>query len=72
VPLLSSIILKQRARKVKPKRKGKNECEMVISVRRRYLYLGKHRVTTVMDVISIHVPSIECVASRTVRHAPVI
>jgi hypothetical protein len=33
VPLLSSIVREQGARKVNPKQKGKEECEMIISAR---------------------------------------
>jgi hypothetical protein len=33
VPLLSSIVCEQGARKVNPKQKGKEKCEMVISAR---------------------------------------
>jgi hypothetical protein len=35
MPLLSSIVRKQRAKKVNPKRERKKECEMAINTRRR-------------------------------------
>jgi hypothetical protein len=51
-PLLSSIDCNWGARKVNAKRKGKRECEMVISARRRrYLYPVKHRIVIVKGII---------------------
>jgi hypothetical protein len=64
VPLLSSIVHEQKARKVNPKRERKQEM--------RYGYPVKHRIGIIMDVVLVPARPLECTISRTVDHAPVI
>jgi hypothetical protein len=75
MPLLPSIVGKQRAREgnLKQERDEEKECGMVLSGKRmRYLYLGERHAATVMGAISFPVLAINSDASRIMHRASVI